>query len=198
MALARRFSVDAYDSFGTIAAEWEALADQTGSPPFLRPGWFAAFVAAFGGRALQILAARRDGRLIGVVPLQRGAGVLRSVTNWHTPEFAAVYEDETALHALAEALCERHERRVSLWFVNPANPDYEAIRASAGPRGRRLPNVEAGTSSLRRRQRRLAGLREWHRCKSSARSPSAPAAARRARGGHIRDLDRECSARFDA
>jgi len=35
-------------SISPLAAEWDDLADRTSAPPFLRPGWFAAWEEAFG------------------------------------------------------------------------------------------------------------------------------------------------------
>jgi CelD/BcsL family acetyltransferase involved in cellulose biosynthesis len=145
-------SVDVYGSIGELASAWDALVDRTGSPPFLRPGWFAAHRAAFGSGTLELFAAHREDRLVGVAPLARARGVLASLTNWHTPEFAFVGEDEAALRTLAEAVCSRRTRRVSLWFANPVNPDYDACFQSAHARGRRVltrtlerpPQVDVG------------------------------------------------------
>lgn len=131
-------AVGALDSLDSISPEWDALADRVGVPPFLRPGWFSAFADAFGSTALEVLTVRRDGRLVGVVPLDRARGVLRSLTNWHTPEFAFVAEDEAAVRALADAICDRGGRQVSLWFLNPTNPDYEICRDRARAGGRRV------------------------------------------------------------
>jgi CelD/BcsL family acetyltransferase involved in cellulose biosynthesis len=101
-----------------IAAEWEALADRMGSPPFLRPGWFAPWWDAFGRGSLEILAVRHEGELAAVLPLARRFGVLRSLSNWHTPAYAPVAEP-SAERALAAQLLARDARQVSLSFVNP-------------------------------------------------------------------------------
>jgi CelD/BcsL family acetyltransferase involved in cellulose biosynthesis len=131
-------SVEAHSSLDSIAPEWDDLADRAGAAPFLRPGWFLAFADAFGSTALEALTVRRHGRLVGVAPLDRAGGVLRSLTNWHTPEFAFVAEDEAAVQALAEAVCDRWDGQVALWFVNPTNPDYEVCRGVARARARRV------------------------------------------------------------
>jgi CelD/BcsL family acetyltransferase involved in cellulose biosynthesis len=131
-------SVEAHNSLDSIAPEWEALADRVGVPPFLRPGWFLAFAEAFGSTALEVLTVRREGGLVGVAPLHRAHGVLRSLTNWHTPEFAFVAEDQTAVRVLVEALCDRGGRQVALWFVNASNSDYEICRGLGRARGRRV------------------------------------------------------------
>jgi CelD/BcsL family acetyltransferase involved in cellulose biosynthesis len=104
-----------------IAAEWDALADRVGSPPFLRPGWFAAWWDAFGAGSLEILALRHDGSLAAVLPLARRFGVLRSLSNWHTPAFAPVAEP-AAEPALASQLLARDARQIALSFVDPGTP----------------------------------------------------------------------------
>lgn len=131
-------SVEAHNSVDSIAHEWDALADRVGAPPFLRPGWFSAFADAFGSSRVEVLTVHRDGRLVGVAPLQRVRGALRSLANWHTPEFAFAAEDDSAMQELAETVCDRGGPQVSLWFVNPANQDYEICRAVAHTRGHRF------------------------------------------------------------
>jgi CelD/BcsL family acetyltransferase involved in cellulose biosynthesis len=124
-------SLETHQSIESLAPEWDALADRASAPPFMRPGWAAAFHMAFGAEGLEVVAIRRDGRLVGVVPLQRDGAVLRSVTNWHTPEFAFVAEDKMAVDELATAVFELGTRRVSLSFMNPANSDLPACRERA-------------------------------------------------------------------
>ena len=55
--------------------------------PWVHPGWVEPWWEAFGTGSLRILALRRDGRLVGVLPLMEDKGVVRSTSNWHTPEF---------------------------------------------------------------------------------------------------------------
>jgi CelD/BcsL family acetyltransferase involved in cellulose biosynthesis len=169
--------VEVHGSLDAVATEWDDLADRAGTPPFLRPGWFAAFTDAFGSSRLEILAARDRGRLVGIAPLERAGGVLQSLANWHTPEFAFVAEDAAAVRALAEAVCERSGRRLALWFLNPENPEYEACGELARAFRRRTitrklerppyvavdgdwPSYKSGVAAkvrrdLRRRRRRL-------------------------------------------
>jgi len=116
---------------GALDAEWDALADECGAAPFLRPGWISAWQATFAGGAPEVLTARRDGRLTGVLPLVRVMGVWRSPTNAHTPAFAPLAEDAAALHALAEALLARAPAVVSIAFLDRSDPALEALRASA-------------------------------------------------------------------
>ena len=123
--------VERPDGIETIAAEWDTLADRIDAPPFLRPGWAGAWWRAFGAGALEVLAVRNAGRLAAVVPLQRRGGVVASLSNWHTPQFGAVGEDEPALRELAAALFATGGRRTTLTFLDPASADTQAWLAAA-------------------------------------------------------------------
>jgi CelD/BcsL family acetyltransferase involved in cellulose biosynthesis len=117
-----------------LAAEWDALATRAGADPFVRPGWIDAWRAAFGSSALEPLLVRRDGRLVGVLPV-RGRLISRSPTNEHTPAFAPLTEDAEALCALAEALVARRPAVVSVAFLDAAEPALAALRAAAAAAG---------------------------------------------------------------
>lgn len=92
--------VERLRSIEPIAREWDELADRTGASPFLRPGWFAAWLSAFGGgQQPVVLTVRRDGRLEAVLPLLVGRRV-RCPTNSHTPVFDLVAGDEDAAQAI--------------------------------------------------------------------------------------------------
>ena len=123
-------AVERPDGIETIAADWDTLADGIDAPPFLRPGWAAAWWRAFGAGTLEVLAVRQAGRLAAVVPLQRRRGVLASLSNWHTPQFGAVGEDESALRELAAALFSAGPRRTTLTFLDPASADTQAWLAA--------------------------------------------------------------------
>jgi CelD/BcsL family acetyltransferase involved in cellulose biosynthesis len=124
--------IETHGSTEPVAREWDELADRTKAAPFLRPGWVAAWWSAFGAGALEIVAARRGGRLVGLIPLTYRRGSLESATNWHTPEFGIVAEDGAAALELATALFARSPRRVSLSFLNSANTDLDMCRTAAG------------------------------------------------------------------
>jgi CelD/BcsL family acetyltransferase involved in cellulose biosynthesis len=130
--------VERHDRIESLDSEWRALADRTDAPPFLRPDWARAWWRAFGSGALEVLAVRRAGALAAVVPLQRRGGVLASLSNWHTPRFGAVDEDEPALRELAAALFLPGARRTTLAFLDAGGADTQAWLAAARTRGRRL------------------------------------------------------------
>ena len=84
MSNAEVTSVTAERYIEPLATEWDALADSSKAPPFLRPGWVAAWWRAFGKGTLEILTARRRGCVVGVLPLyRRRGGSDRRVTGTH-------------------------------------------------------------------------------------------------------------------
>jgi CelD/BcsL family acetyltransferase involved in cellulose biosynthesis len=124
-----------------IAGEWDELADRVAAPPFLRPGWFAAWWTAFGRGTLEILVLRRYGVLAAVLPLARRLGCLRSLSNWHTPAYAAVTEPG-AEPLLAVMLLACVAREVTLAFVDPTSRFVkECIGATNSSGGRALTRV---------------------------------------------------------
>ena len=159
--------------------EWDALADAVGAPPWWRPGWVDAWSRAFGTGSLTIVAVRRDGALVGVLPLHRVGADLRSTTNYHTPSFGLLAVDDQARHELAATALAHAGRRLSIAFLPEDGRSLQALEAVAGGAGggrwhRRVLEhcpylVTDGTSGaapalrghlvreLRRRERRLAG-----------------------------------------
>jgi len=119
------------------STEWEELADRLHAPPFLRPGWIAAWWRAFGRGRLEIQSDRsEDGRLSALLPVVRERGVCASPTNWHSPEFGLLAESEVAARRLCASLLAERTRRVSLAFL-PAD-QAEHLRAEAVAQGYRV------------------------------------------------------------
>ena len=165
-----------------LAPAWDELAGRLGAPPFLRPGWIAAWWRAFGRGALEIRALERDGRLAGVLPLVRRRGALRAAMNCHTPQFGLLAEDPGAASALARSLFAGGPRRVSIASLAAADPGLGTCRRAAEEAGYRLlvrrlqrspylevdgdwEGYESGLSrnlaiDLRRSRRRLEALGE--------------------------------------
>ena len=121
-----------------IAAEWDALADRSAAPPFRRPDWIRAWWHAFGSGKLETLTVRREGSLVGVLPMVRRRGALVSPTNWHTPEFGAVALDCEAETLLLRAAVSRGPRRTSLAFVEAGSHAANVFRETAEALGRRV------------------------------------------------------------
>jgi CelD/BcsL family acetyltransferase involved in cellulose biosynthesis len=123
---------------GRVAGEWEELADRLGASPFARPGWVGAWWRAFGAGKLEIICARRGGTLVGVLPLARQGSRVRSPTNYHTPEFFLLAEDEEALRALATAVFRTRPRRVSIGFLDARGDGFAALERAAVAAGYRV------------------------------------------------------------
>jgi CelD/BcsL family acetyltransferase involved in cellulose biosynthesis len=120
-----------YEEIEEVADEWHALSEALGTSPFLQPGWFSAWREAFGADQLAVLVARRDGRLTGALPVVRSRRMVRSATNWHTPEYGAVAEDEETRDALFEGVFADRPRRVDLSFLSSDSRDGEALERAA-------------------------------------------------------------------
>jgi CelD/BcsL family acetyltransferase involved in cellulose biosynthesis len=129
-------TVEVHEEIDPLAREWDALAERVGTSPFLRSAWVSAWWRAFGHGRLEVLALRRDRRLVAVVPLYRSGRSLRSTTNAHTPEFGCVAEDDAAARALSETLFARSNGRVELAFLDRER-ELPSWRAAAEAEGRR-------------------------------------------------------------
>lgn len=155
-----------------IAEEWEALATRTNGSVFDGPGWLGAWWRAFGSGGLEVVAVRDGDELVGVLPLVRRAGGIRSPTNWHTPSFGPTGTPE-GIAAACDALFASPSPYVLLRFLEA--PD--AVAAAARRRGyqvhvrelqrspyAQLDRIEPGqptsTAKSRGRARRLASLGE--------------------------------------
>ena len=121
------------DEIQHLSGEWDDLAARAGGSPFLRPGWINAWWDSFASGTPVLFTARRDGRLAGVLPLERRGGVLASASNWHTPEFGCLAEDEASRAGIFEWVMRERARRVDLAFLPADGPDAAALaEASMG------------------------------------------------------------------
>jgi CelD/BcsL family acetyltransferase involved in cellulose biosynthesis len=114
-----------------LALEWDGLARASSAPPFVRPGWIGAWRRSFGSGTLEVLTLRRDGRLRGVLPMERRRGGLASPTNAHTPSFGAVAESAPAAQALMRAALERSRASVRLEQMTDDFTGLAALSAAA-------------------------------------------------------------------
>jgi CelD/BcsL family acetyltransferase involved in cellulose biosynthesis len=114
--LAAELSVAA--DLASIADEWDELAERVGASPFLRPGWFTPWLAAFGCGTPQAILVRRDGELAGVLPMQRLRGRLHSAANWHSPVFGPVAADEQARALLLDHVFDSGPAGIELSLLN--------------------------------------------------------------------------------
>ena len=177
---AHSVKVERHTAVGPLSDEWDELARHTDSSPWSRPGWIQAWWEAFGRGSLEVYALRRNGALVGVLPLVVRRGAVTTPTNSHTPAFAPVASDEEARRQLADILFSRTRGQVELLFLPADDPMLSMCQAVARERGYRTrqqpllqspfvpirgdwATFEAGLrakfrSELRRRGRRLAEL----------------------------------------
>ena len=171
-------TIEIHQKVDSIAAEWDELARRVGASPFERPGWFSCWLDAFGAAGLEVVALRRDGRLAAVIPMLSHRGVVRSPTNWHTPRFGPVAEDEGARRAVLGALSRDRPRRLELSFLDSGLvADLKAVSGAALENARCIMSspyvpIDQGwesywqglsknlRSNVRRRRKRLAALGE--------------------------------------
>lgn len=128
-------TVELLGSADTIRTDWDALADRTGAAPFLRPGWIEAWLDSFGEGEPAYLVSRRDGRMVGVLPVDSRGGTLASAANWHTPLYGPVVEDEQAASDLARAVIARATRRADLWFLDADARGFPQLSAAVADAG---------------------------------------------------------------
>lgn len=121
-----------------IAGEWDALAADADASPFARPGWVCAWADAFGIERdrLRIATARRDGELVGAVPMVAKGHVLVAPTNWHTPSFGALARDADARRAVWESVYAERSHAVEAGFLDEQETVLAVAAAHAA--GRRV------------------------------------------------------------
>jgi CelD/BcsL family acetyltransferase involved in cellulose biosynthesis len=128
-----------------IAPEWDRLAVKVGVP-FVAHAWVDAWWLAFGaGRELRVCTARREGQLVGALPLVARGRVLSSATNAHTPVFAPLGADD-AVEAVADAASIDHHRSLVVTHL-PSGGTAAHILADASLRAGRLTWIEPGQLS---------------------------------------------------
>lgn len=128
----------ALTSVDALQEEWAELADRVEAPPFLHPGWIAAWCDEFSGRTVSVLAVRREGRLAGLVPFVEEPTGTVSPTNWHTPRFGLLAEDVSARRELCRLLVERARHRLDVCFLYSGSEDVRELRAAAAEAGHRV------------------------------------------------------------
>jgi CelD/BcsL family acetyltransferase involved in cellulose biosynthesis len=121
---------DGHPEIGSLADEWDALADRLSAPPFLRPGWIHAWWDAFGSGELEVLSVRRNGVPAGILPLSVRGAVLEAPANWHTPSFGPLAVDADAAAELIDLALQQRKRRVSLGFLDVGDPTTAQVRSA--------------------------------------------------------------------
>lgn len=120
-----------------LEQEWDRLALACGAAPYLRPGWFRAWMRAFKpGQTLHVLSARRAGELVLVLPLITTQLGFRAPVNAETPAFEPLCTDDDAIRAIVPRLLES-ARRVDVQFL-PSNAKEQVLVGTAAQQGYRL------------------------------------------------------------
>jgi CelD/BcsL family acetyltransferase involved in cellulose biosynthesis len=143
-----RWETTARGSHGieTLTPAWDELVRTLGLPFVSGALWLRCFWNAFGekDKELAVLAARRDGRVVAIVPLLQDKRLLRTwspVANFHSPSlvFAAESPPAGAAAAVLEQLLQSGDV-LDIGPVPPGDSFCEALRDAARSLG--LPVVE--------------------------------------------------------
>jgi CelD/BcsL family acetyltransferase involved in cellulose biosynthesis len=123
----------------STTAQWEDLVDRSAEPcPWLRPGWVEAWWRAFGSGRLRFFTLHRGDRLAALAPLAQRRGAFVAPTNYHTPAFELVGEDDAAVRELAGEVFAARPRRVQARFLQPDAVTTTAVRDEAVAREYRV------------------------------------------------------------
>src|SRR5690242_16025164 len=107
------------DLIESLAHEWDQLATRVGAGPFVRPRWRATRWKDLRAGDLETRLLGNDGRLTPLVAVARHRGVLRSLTNGHTPQVGILAENGGPTLRLAESIFGEEPTRVSLAAMEP-------------------------------------------------------------------------------
>ena len=128
---------EAIDDPALVSEEWDDLADRTGAPPWLRPGWILAWHRSFAKGRLQILCLRGPLGLDALVPLIVSRTTAGSAANSETPFSGMLAAGDEAARNLAEGLFVRRWRRLTLWPLEAGSSSLDASRRAADVHGYR-------------------------------------------------------------
>jgi CelD/BcsL family acetyltransferase involved in cellulose biosynthesis len=119
----------------TLASEWQELANRLDAQPYLHFGWAEAWWRAFGVGRPELRSLRREGRLVGILPVARRDKFLESPANYHTPGFGLLAEDSEAAGILAAGLFNDDPTHVSVTSLDPEGESLEHLRKAAEDAG---------------------------------------------------------------
>ncbi len=124
--------------------EWRALLPRTvANKVFVSPTWLRVWWQEFGaGRELLLLSVRRQGELVGMVPLMRDGDRLCFAGDTQICDYmdvvAATGEEAAVLSAVLRSLSEEPWRELVLWAVPEGSPTLDALKAEAPALGLRV------------------------------------------------------------
>jgi CelD/BcsL family acetyltransferase involved in cellulose biosynthesis len=111
-----RLYVDVVEADRALIDEWSRLSSAEGACLYSRPEWFVPWARAFSGGKVHCLRARRQGELVGLVPVIPDGRVLRAAVNGETRRFSPLLADSVDLLQVIDALPARW-RRWSLAYL---------------------------------------------------------------------------------
>lgn len=135
-AAARPAEQVALQPLAEVEDEWEALSQRVDAPPFLRPGWFAAYRDAFlaEDEDVDVCVARRQGCLVAALPVVRRRRLV-SPSNDHSPFYAPVAADPAAHDAVLAGLLRLAPTDVDLRMLDMDRADLAGLPALAATLG---------------------------------------------------------------
>ena len=136
------------ERFAALRDAWEGLTADEASP-FATHAWFDCWWRAFGrGSRLRVCAAWRGDQLAAVLALRERAGVLASMTNYHSPQFRAPARDARALGAVVDAAHVTGAGALALHAVAVSDPLLGAVGAASSRRRRPMVVERVHTSPI--------------------------------------------------
>lgn len=124
--------IDSVDRFAALEDEWDSALPASASP-FDLHCWYASWWRAFGnGSQLAICTARREGKLVGVFPLQDGGTGVSALANAHTPAFRPLASEAEVMERLVAEALARSGRQLEL--IGLPDPDESVRHLQGGAR----------------------------------------------------------------
>lgn len=114
-------------SLDALAEEWEELSLRVRSSVFHSAGYFRAW-SAFAPEGMRYVTARRDGQLVGVLPVVVRRSTIRAAANVHSPSYAPVCLDREAVLEVAEGVGALRPLRVVVDGLVEAPDTVAALR----------------------------------------------------------------------
>lgn len=127
----------------SVAMAWDRLALRVDAAPYHWSGWYAAWWRAFGRGRPRVVVVRRDGEVVGVVPIELDRGTVRAPTNAHTPALLPLAVDRDVLAGLARGIADLRPRTLTMDQLALA-PDDETVWLAT--LGTTLPRQRAVTT----------------------------------------------------
>jgi len=109
-----------------LAARWERLCEEAGSPPFYRPEWIAAYLKAFETESQVVLMTASEGdRLVAVLPMVRKRAWFAGVPVWKLAGAANIHSSQ---FDILQSSCEAGEAAIpAFWNLLKGMPSWNML-----------------------------------------------------------------------